>query len=179
VSQVSFGASVEAKLHEGYVFGQDYTFQVVVSKVEAPTDPYSNHRLLNEENVERIYGLICCTNVVRAQISPMILRPKKYVGLDAVQVNFDAEGARESFLTLHRARIHDHGEGLEAREAFLNCFTWEPVNGQHIRSACVDIGAEAVDVGTLTAKEYDSMFSKWKAQVVLYDEPQLYVELPR
>ena len=127
-----FGASVEAKLHEGYVFGQEYTFEVAVSKVAAPTDPCTNHRLLNEENTERIYGLIRSTNVVRAQISPMILRPKKYVGPDAVHVDFDAEGARESFLTLHRAHIRDHGEGLEAREAFLNCFTWEPVDGQHI-----------------------------------------------
>jgi hypothetical protein len=64
------------------------------------------------------------------------------------------------------------------REAFLNCFKWEPVDGQHIRSACVDIATEAMDAGTLTAKEYDSVFSKWKAQVVLYDELQLYVELP-
>jgi hypothetical protein len=170
---------VEGKLHEGYVFGHDYTFQVAVSKVEAPTDPCTNHRLLNEENAERIYGLIRSTNVVRAQISPMILRPKKYVGPYAVQVDFDAEGARESFMTLHRAHIHDHGEGLEAREAFLNCFTWEPVDGQHIRSACVDIATEAVDAGTLTTEEYNSVFSKWKAQVVLYDEPQLYVELSR
>ena len=109
----------------------------------------------------------------------MILRPKKYVGPDAVQVDFGAEGARESFLTLHRAHIHDHGDGPEAREAFLNCFTWEPVDGQHIRSACVDIAMEAVDAGTLTAEEYDLVFSKWKAQVVLYNEPQLYVELSR
>jgi hypothetical protein len=87
VSQVSFGASVEAKLHEGYVFGQDYTFQVAISKVEAPTDPCTNHRLLNEKNAERIYGLIRSTNVVRAQISSMILRPKKYVGPDSVQVD--------------------------------------------------------------------------------------------
>jgi hypothetical protein len=36
-----------------------------------------------------------------------------------------------------------------------------------------------MDAGTLTAEEYDSVFSKWKAQVVLYDEPQLYVELSR
>jgi hypothetical protein len=170
---------VEGKLHEGYVFGHDYTFQVAVSKVEAPIDPCTNHRLLNEENAERIYGLIRSTNVVRAQISPMILRPKKYVGPYAVQVDFDAEGARESFMTLHRAHIHDHGEELEAREAFLNCFTWEPVDGQHIRSACVDIATEAVDAGTLTTEEYNSVFSKWKAQVVLYDEPQLYVELSR
>jgi hypothetical protein len=103
---------------------------------------------------------------------------QKYIGLDAVHVDFDAEGARESFLTLHRAHIHDHGEGLEAREAFLNCFTWEPMD-EHIRSACIDIAMEVVDAGTLTSEEYDSVFSKWKAQMVLYNEPQLYVELSR
>jgi hypothetical protein len=90
----------------------------------------------------------------------MILRPKKYVGPHAVQVDFDAEGARESFMTLHRTHIHDHGEGLEAREVFLNCFTWEPVDGQHIRLVCVDIATEVVDARTLTAEEYDSVFSK-------------------
>jgi hypothetical protein len=179
VSQVSFGASVEAKLHEGYVFGQDYTFQVAVSKVEAPTDPYTSHRVLNEENAERIYGLLRSTNVGRTQISAMILWPKKYVGSNAVQVDFDVEGVKESFLTQHRAHIHDHEEGLEAREAFLSCFMWEPIEGQHIRSACIDIATKEVDAGTLTIEEYDSVFSKWKAQVVLYDEPQLYVELSR
>jgi hypothetical protein len=120
VSRVCFGASAESKLHEGCVFGQDYTFQVALSKVEAPIDPYTNHQLPNKKDAERIYGLVRSTNIIQAQISSMILLPKKYVGLDAVQVDFDAEGARESFLTLHRAHIHDHGEGLEPREAFLN-----------------------------------------------------------
>ena len=123
MSQVSFGASVEAKLYERYVFGQDYAFQVAVSKVEAPTNPYTNHWLLNEENVEYIYGLIHSTNIVRTQISSMILWPKKYVGSNTVQIDFDAEGVRESFMTLDRAHIYDHEEGLEARKAFLNCFT--------------------------------------------------------
>jgi hypothetical protein len=133
----------------------------------------------SEENAERIYGLVRGTNVGRAQISPMILRPKKYIGLDTVQVDFGAEGAKEAFQTLHRAHIHDHGEGLEAREAFLRCFTWEPVDGQHIRSACVDIATKAMEAGMLTTEEYELVFTKWKAQVVLYDEPQLYVELSR
>jgi hypothetical protein len=55
MSQVCFGASVESKLHEGYIFDQDYTFQVALSKVEAPTDPCTNHRLLNEENVQSAF----------------------------------------------------------------------------------------------------------------------------
>jgi hypothetical protein len=48
--QVYFGSSMESKLHEGYVFGLDYTFQVEFSKVEAPSGPCTNHRLLNEED---------------------------------------------------------------------------------------------------------------------------------
>jgi hypothetical protein len=177
--QVYFGSSIESKLHEGYVFGLDYTFQVELAKVEAPSDPCTNHRLLNEEDAERIYGLVRATNVVRAQISPMILRPKKYIGPDAVQVDFGAEGAKEDFQTLHHAHVRDHGEGHEAREAFLSCFTWEPVDGQHIRSACIDIATKAMEAGTLTAEEYSLVFTKWKAQVVMYNEPQLYVELSR
>jgi hypothetical protein len=33
-----------------------------------------------------------------------------------------------------------------------------------------------VELETLTAEEYDLVFLRWKAQVVLYDELQLYVE---
>jgi hypothetical protein len=38
----------------------------------------------------------------------MILCPKKYFGPDAIQVDFDAEGAKEAFQTLHRTHIYDH-----------------------------------------------------------------------
>jgi hypothetical protein len=31
----------------------------------------------------------------------------------------------------------------------------------------------------LTTEEYNLVFTKWKVQVVLYNEPQLYVELSR
>jgi hypothetical protein len=88
---------MELKLHEGYVCGLDYTFQIELSKVGAPSDPCTNHQLLNEEDADHIYGLVRNTNVVRAQISPMILCPKKYIGPDVVQVDFGAEGAKEAF----------------------------------------------------------------------------------
>jgi hypothetical protein len=116
--QVYFGSSMESKLHEGYVFGLDYTFQVELSKVEAPSDPCTNDRLLNEEDAKHIYGLVCGTNVVRAQISPMILRPKKYIGPDVVQVDFGAEGAKEAFQTLHCAHVRDHGKGHKREKHF-------------------------------------------------------------
>ena len=55
---------MESKLQEGYVFGRDYTFQVTLSKVKAPSDPYINHCSLNEEDAKRVYGLIHDTSVV-------------------------------------------------------------------------------------------------------------------
>jgi hypothetical protein len=90
----------------------------------------------------------------------MILCPKKYIGSDAVQVDFGIEGKKEAFQTLHHAHVHDHGGGYEVREAFLSCFTWEPVDGHHMRSTCVDIATKAVEAGTLTAKEYNLVFTK-------------------
>jgi hypothetical protein len=82
--QVYFGSSMESKLHEGYVFGLYYRFQVLLLKVEASSDAYTNHQLLNEKDAKRIYGLISDTNVVRVQISLMILHPKKYIGLNTM-----------------------------------------------------------------------------------------------
>jgi hypothetical protein len=41
---------------------------------------------------------------------------------------------------------------------------------------CVDKAMKEVELETLTAEEYDLVFLRWKAQVVLYDELQLYVE---
>jgi hypothetical protein len=55
---------------------------------------------------------------VRAQISPMILRPKKYIGPDVVQVDFGAEGAKEAFQTLHCAHVRDHGKGHKREKHF-------------------------------------------------------------
>jgi hypothetical protein len=56
---------------------------------------------------------------------------------------------------------------------------WEPVDGQHIRSACIDIASAEVKAGSITTTEYESVYSRWAAQVVIYDEPWLYVELSR
>jgi hypothetical protein len=53
------------------------------------------------------------------------------------------------------------------------------VDGQHIRSACVDVASAEMKVGNITTAEYELVYSKWAAKVVIYDEPQLYMELSR
>ena len=88
-----------------------------------------------------------------------------------MHIDFDAEGAKKAFQAVHRAHVHDHGKEYEAREAFLSRFTWEPIDGQHIRSTCVDIATKDLEAGMLTAEEYELVFKRWKVQVLLYDEP--------
>jgi hypothetical protein len=75
---------MKPKLQEGFLFGTEYTFEVEVAKVDAPSNPCTNHRLLNEENAQRVFDLLQGGSVIRAQVSPMILRPKVYIGVDGV-----------------------------------------------------------------------------------------------
>ena len=174
-----FGSSLKPKLKEGYVFGPEYTFAVELTKVAGPCDPCTNHRMFNEENAFRIYDMICDGKAMRNQMSPLILRPKTYTGLDGRQVEFLLEGDKQVFENLHNAHVRAHGRGIAERESFLSCFTWEPVDGQHIRVACVEIALERMQNGSMTEAQYNDLFSKWTAQVVLYDEPQLFIELSR
>jgi hypothetical protein len=95
--QVYFGSSMKPKLQEGFVFGTEQTFEVELAKVEEPSHPCTNHRLLNEENAQRVYDLLQGGSVVRAQVSPMILRPKVYIGADGVQVDFLTEEEKDRF----------------------------------------------------------------------------------
>jgi hypothetical protein len=111
-------------LQEGFVFGTEYTFEVELAKVEAPSNPHTNHQLLNEENAQRNFDLLQGGSDVRAQVSPMILHPKVYIGSDGVYVDFFREGEKDRSQTLRRAHVCDHRDGLEAREVFLKCFTW-------------------------------------------------------
>jgi hypothetical protein len=120
---------MKPKLQEGFVFGTEHTFEVEVVKVEAPSNPYTNHQFLNEENAQRVFELLEGGSVVRAQVSPMILHPKVYIGAHGVQVDFLRKGEKDRFQTLHRAHVCDYGDGRKAYKEFLKCFTWEPVDG--------------------------------------------------
>ena len=73
---------MKPKLQEGFVFGTGQTIKVELAKVEAPSHPCTSHRFLNEENAQHVYDLLQGGNVVRAQVSPMVLCPKVYIGAD-------------------------------------------------------------------------------------------------
>jgi hypothetical protein len=67
----------------------------------------------------------------------------------------------------------------QVRDAFLRCFTWKLVDGQHIRAACWEIAFLDLKTGIMRAKESEALFSRWPAKVVIYDESQQYLELSR
>ena len=93
------------KLEEGFVFGTTHTFQVDVAKVVVPTNPCTNHRILNDKNVERIFNLFNSGNVVWAQLSPMILWPKLYMGAGVMEVKFLTKLSKARFQELLDAHV--------------------------------------------------------------------------
>jgi hypothetical protein len=127
--QVYYGSSIKLKLEEGFVFGATHTFQANVAKVAAPTNPCTNHRILNDINVERIFDLL---NAVRAQLSPMILWPKLYMEASGVEVKFLAKISKARFQELLDAHVGGGGGMKERTKVFLNGFTWKLVDSQRI-----------------------------------------------
>ena len=54
------------------MFGTKYIFEVELAKVEVPSNPHTNHQLLNEENAQCAFDLLQGDSDVQAQVSPMI-----------------------------------------------------------------------------------------------------------
>jgi hypothetical protein len=101
----------------------------------------------------------------------MILHPKKYIGEDGVQVDFLEDGGKDRFHKLRDSYVRENGDEDQVRDAFLRCFTWEPMDGQHVRVAYWELASEDLKNGIMRADEYEALVMKWPAQVVIYDEP--------
>ena len=150
------------------------TFDVEVSKVAPPPTPCTNHRVLNELNAFQIFDLMQSSSTTRSQILHMILRPISFIACDRVEVLFCGEGEKSLFHDLYDAYMIRNGDSDEVHATFLKCFTWEPIDGQHIFATCTEIAPNMMD-----QIEYAQSFSTWPAQVVVYDDPQFYMELSR
>ena len=88
------------------------------------------------------------------------MHPKVYIGSDGIYVDCFKEGEKDRSQTLHCVHVHDHRDGLEACEEFLKYFTWEPMDGQHVHSECVDIASAEIKARSITIVEYELMYSK-------------------
>jgi hypothetical protein len=110
-------------LLENYVFSTEFTFEVEVSKVDTLTSSCTKHRLLNKDNVERIYGLLYDNSIVRAQISPMILCSKNYIREVRMHMDFLEDGGKDKFHKICNAYVCKNRDEDQIRDAFLRCFT--------------------------------------------------------
>jgi hypothetical protein len=91
--QIYFGSSIKSKLEEGFVFGVAHNFEVDIAKVAVPSNSCTNHKVLNDGNAHQIFDLLSASPVERTQLSPIILRPKSYVGPDGVEIDFLEDGS--------------------------------------------------------------------------------------
>ena len=115
---------MKPKLRDGYVFGEEITFDVEVSKVAPPSNPCTNHRILNEFNALHIFELMRLSSTTRSQISHMILCLISFIASDGVEVVCPGDGEKSLFYDLYDAYMIQNGDNREVRQAFLKCFTW-------------------------------------------------------
>ena len=64
----------------------------------------------------------------------------------------------------------------EKLEDFLKNILWNTLDGQHIAYACKVLAKDDVKKGKLDIESMKSVFAKWHALVVVYDDRALYLE---
>jgi hypothetical protein len=68
------------------------------------------------------------------------------------------------------------GDVEKSRMSWLqNRIVWEPVDGQHIVAAC-HLAKEDFLQGRMTTKVYNRSYAKHKARVIMFNQPQMYIE---
>ena len=56
-----------------------------------------------------------------------------------------------------------------------NCVVWEPVDGHYIVAACY-LAKEDFLQGRMTAEVYNKSYTKHKARIIMFNQPQVYIE---
>ena len=96
----------KAKLDKGYVFGRDCHYKVAMSKVEEPSGPFTNQRVMNIDHSFHIYELIegeAYKDVSTITLRPMLHRDTSEGVEGAEPIMFDGEGGRTLFLEIVNA----------------------------------------------------------------------------
>ena len=109
----------------------------------------------------------------------LILRPVSYydVNLEEV-VNFNVQGGQDQFFEVLRNWLESSSDE-ENQKSMMNSIIWEPCNGQHIVHACKVLAEEAFASGDITEEEMNTIFRERFAIPVVYNNPQLYIEMSK
>jgi hypothetical protein len=77
------------------------------------------------------------------------------------------------------ARYDNPSDVEKSRMSWLqNRIVWEPVDGQHIVVAC-HLAKEDFLQGRMTTEVYNRSYAKHKARVIMFNQPQVYIEASR
>jgi hypothetical protein len=143
----------------------------------------TNHRCLSQRRVTDMYKRLGGPDA--SLVTPLTLRPIAYVVNDIGPENEvrnrevpfrDADAIRQfegAYLT--------HGDQVSLDSAknkvnwLQNRIVWEPVDGQHIVAACHRAKEEFLQ-GRMTADLYHRRYAKHRAKVIIFNEPQVYIE---
>ena len=61
----------------------------------------------------------------------------------------------------------------------MKTITWEPYDGQHIVYACKVLGGQVFAAGAITKDEFNNIFKQRRAIVVVYNNPNMYIEMSK
>ena len=145
-----------------------------MNHVRAPTDGFTNQRVLNVENAKKIYKALRDRHNVDSSL--ITLRPMFYsdpIGnLNDVKL-FKGVGSKEFFFKCLESMPGDSME--EKRQCFFNGITWEPVDGQHVQHACNVLAKNDLLVGKISQEDYNKIFARRPATIVLHDNEITYL----
>ena len=157
----------EAELDKRYVCGRDCHYKVVVSKVEEPSGPLTNQRVMNIDHSFDIYKLIedaAHKDVLTITLRPMLYRDTSEGVEGAEPIMFDDKGNHTLFLEIINVWMVKHGFNPEVDLAtqvvvdFMEGVTWEPVDCQYIVCACKFIALAKLESGDITQDFYRDRF---------------------
>jgi hypothetical protein len=166
----------QEEIDVGFVFGRNFTFHVSMERVRPPTLETTNQRILSEENARTVYSKLQSGEISGSTL--LALRPVSYTCRsdsehnETREVVFQKRVSKTTFLgTLNNME----GNNMEEkRDALLPNITWEPVDGQHIQHAYNVLAREDVLADKLSKEEYEAIFIKRLAAVVVYNNEICY-----
>ena len=177
--KVTTGSSIKrptmADVEDGFILGRDKIFDVRMDKVyEETISSLINMRVLDHANAKVVYDLL--QGPQRGTVSPLTLRPMAYYEVESDRnIWFEEVGTQTKFMEVWEKWLV--GTTREEKlEDFLKNILWDTVDGQHIAYACKVLANDDVKKGKLDTESMKSVFAKWPALVVVYDDPSLYLE---
>jgi hypothetical protein len=116
------------ELHEGYIFGQDFGFEVSIDHISSPHIK-RNQRKLNLDNADRLFTLIKYNGAI---FSPLVL---KSIGIQEENSNKILYFYKNYTFEQTMENLNYVTDG-QPKPDFSKRLRWQPMDGQHVVWTC-------------------------------------------